>query len=350
MGQEDNDRTKRAFFHDYHDRCVYLITVAVVDRKPLLGKVEGNAERAWITLSETGRAVWREIEQLSLRWPQIRVLQHQIMPDHVHLVLFVTERLPEQWPLGSVVAAWKHACGRAYSEICGLKATAHDCPQQVARLDSGKTAGAGLSSEATFRSPYKPLFSKGYNDSILASRGQLKHMMAYVRDNPRRLLIKRQHSQLFAIHRNLQVAGYRFDAVGNLVLLQRPMVAVHCRRHWSEAEKQAYAQRCLAAGEQGVVLIGAFISKAEKDILHEAQERKRPVVHLQENGFADLYKPVGNDFYACAEGRLLQLAPWPYHNDSRPISREQCTAMNLMAESVANTCESRCSYEKCDLG
>ena len=200
----------------------------------------------------------------------------------------------------------------------------------------GSGEAATAHSYASVRSPYKPLFAKGFNDSILTSRGQLNHMMAYVRDNPRRLLIKRQQSSLFVIHRDLQVAGYRFDAVGNLDLLQRPMVAVHCRRHWSEAERQAYTRQCLSASEQGAVLIGAFISKAEKDILHGAQETKRPVIHLQENGFADLYKPVGNDFYACAEGRLLQLSPWSYHNDSRPISREQCNAMNLMAESIAH--------------
>lgn len=93
----------------------------------------------------------------------------------------------------------------------------------------------------------------------------------------------------------------------------------------------------------------AFISKNEKDVLHGAQETKRPVIHLQENGFADLYKPVGNDFYACAEGRLLQLAPWSYHNDSHPISREQCNAMNLMAETIANSFTSRFSYEKSDM-
>jgi hypothetical protein len=54
-----------------------------------------------------------------------------------------------------------------------------------------------------------------------------------------------------------------------------------------------------------------------------------------ENGFTELYKPVGRAFYSCAGGRLLQLAPWPYHNDSRAINRNQCMELNRMAETLA---------------
>ena len=61
----------------------------------------------------------------------------------------------------------------------------------------------------------------------------------------------------------------------------------------------------------------------------------RPLIHLMENGFPELYKPVGRAFYSCSDGRLLQLAPWPYHNDSRAISRSQCMELNRMAETLS---------------
>ncbi len=104
-----DSRLKRCYDHDYHERCIYLVTVTVDGRQPLLGRVEGTVEKAWIVLSETGRAVWREIEQIPARWPQVKVLQHQIMPDHVHLVLYVTERLPKALPLGNVAFPQRHA-------------------------------------------------------------------------------------------------------------------------------------------------------------------------------------------------------------------------------------------------
>ena len=342
METSTDTKLKRSHWHDYHEPCIYLITVTTVDREPLLGIVEGDAIKARIKLSAIGKVVWHEIEEIPRRYPQVKVMQHQIMPDHVHLVLHVTERLPEALPLGNVVAAWKQACGKAAAPLRdplrNLKAATRD--NQTTRNNPSHD---GLSSEAAFRSPNPaprpcpPLFAKGFNDSILTGQGQLRHMMAYVRDNPRRLLIKRQHSGLFAIHRGIHVAGMAFDAVGNIALLQRPMMAVHCRRRWTEAEQQAYHDRCLAAAESGTVLVGAFISKAEQAIARAIQERRLPLIHLVENGFNDLYKPVGEAFYTTAESLLLQLAPWPYHNDRRSITREQCMELNSMAEQIANS-------------
>lgn len=134
------------------------------------------------------------------------------------------------------------------------------------------------------------------------------------------------------------------DAVGNLALLQRPLMAVHCRRRWTDEERQSYANLCLKASEGGAVLIGAFISKAEQEIAHTAIDHRHPLIHLVENGFPELYKPVGQAFYACAEGRLLLLAPWEYHAGRKVISREQCNALNAMAETIATLyhCQTIC--------
>lgn len=339
----NDNKLKRGYFHDYHSPCIYLITVTVVDRKPLLGQVMGETEHAFIRLTETGKMVERQIYAIPQSHPQVQVLQYQIMPDHVHLVLRVLERLPEQMPIGNVVAAWKQACGRVYSDLLwrDLKASSPD---------TQRNAESPLSREATFRSqektqsntaepqskpPYKPLFSKGYNDSILYGKGQLNRMIAYVKDNPRRLLIKQQHHAFFTIHKQIAIAGMNFDAVGSLSLLQKPMLAVHCHCRWSEEETKSYAEDCLRLANQGAVLVGAFISKAEKAIETAASEKSFPIIRLVENGFNNLYKPVGLDFFACAEGRLLLLAPWPYHNDRHPITRQQCLELNKMAESIA---------------
>lgn len=328
-------KLKRCHNQDYHNPCIYLITVTVEDRKPVLSKVVGNLVQTAVELTEVGRAVKKEIFAMEERYPQVKLLQYQIMPDHVHLILHVKERLPEKLPLGNLVAAWKQACGKAYSALLerDLKAS---------QRDGQDGAYEASSREATFRSqegpkpPYTPLFSKGFNDRILTGRGQLSLMIAYVKDNPRRFLIKQQHHGFFTIHRGLSVAGMHFDAVGNLSLLQKPKVAVHCRRRWKEAEQEAFAEGCLCKAEDGTVLVGAFISKAEKEIAQKANERHFPLIRLVENGFNEFFKPVGQDFYSCAEGRLLLLAPRPYHNDTKVITREQCGQLNAMAEHVSN--------------
>ena len=61
-------------------------------------------------------------------------------------------------------------------------------------------------------------------------------------------------------------------------------------------------------------------------------------VLLRENGFPPLYKPQGESFTACSEGRLLQISLWEYHMQRKTISREQCLQLNRMAEDIANDC------------
>lgn len=158
----DRERTKRSHWHDYREKCIYLITVTVKDRKPMLGVVKGDVNKAWISLSQEGRAVWSEIEALPKRYPQVRVLQHQIMPDHVHLVLYVTKRLPEGLPLGNIIASWKAACSKACTAlsgqtICDLKAATHIDPTLPTYTTSNLPDNAvlRLSSEAAFRSHHQ---------------------------------------------------------------------------------------------------------------------------------------------------------------------------------------------------
>ena len=340
-----NPKLKRSFSHDYHAPSIYLVTVTVVDRKPVLCAVEGSVEAPKVKLTEVGKAVKQEIFVIEKRYPQVKLLFNIIMPDHVHLILHVKEQLPEKLPLGNVVAAWKQACGKAYSALLAkqmLGGSRSDL--KAAHLDGQPTATSLPSREASFSSQpqavktqltYKPLFSPGFNDSILTGRHQLSRMIAYVKDNPRRLLVKRQNREFFAIRRDIMVAGKAFDAVGNIALLQKKLIAVHCHRRWTEAEQAAFTEQCLAAAEKGAVLVGAFISQAEKEIEQAAIENRHPIIRLVENGFNEYYKPIGQDFDSCAEGRLLLLAPWSYHNNSRKITREQCRQLNEMAEMIA---------------
>jgi REP element-mobilizing transposase RayT len=342
-----NIKLKRSFFHDYREPFIYLVTVTVADRKQILCKVEGSVEQPKVVLTEVGKAVKREIFAIEKRYPQVRVIFNVIMPDHVHIILRVLEQLPEHLPLGNIVAAWKQACGKAYSALLvkqtfhGLKAVGRGTYGDLKAAHSDRQEASLTSSTASFSSQqttppsYQPLFSKGFNDSILTGKHQLQHMLAYVKDNPRRLLIKRQCRELFAIRRGILVAGTKFDAVGNIALLQKQLMAVHCRRKWSDAEQKDYAEQCISAAEKGVVLVGAFISKEEKAIEQTAMERHLPIIRLVENGFDELFKPIGQDFDFCAEGQLLLLAPWPYHSKNRKITREQCRLLNEMAEMIA---------------
>ena len=88
--------------------------------------------------------------------------------------------------------------------------------------------------------------------------------------------------------------------------------------------------------EQGAVLVTPSISPGEKAVTRAAFEAGHRVILLLENGLGEFAKPGGRLFDACAEGRLLLLAPWEHHTDQRAIKRQQCEALNAMAHTIAN--------------
>ena len=67
------------------------------------------------------------------------------------------------------------------------------------------------------------LFAPGYNDKLLLRQGQLERWLDYLHDNPRRLLMKREHPDLFRVQRGLTVGAQQFSAIGNRFLLERPI-------------------------------------------------------------------------------------------------------------------------------
>ena len=166
-------------------------------------------------------------------------------------------------------------------------------------------------------------------------QGQLQRWLDYLHDNPRRLLMKREHPDLFRVQRGLMVAGQQFSAIGNRFLLERPVrLQVRCSRSLTEEQIAAETARFLSEARRGAVLVSPSISKGEKTIMRAAFNEGLPLIVLQENGFTDLAKPGGQRMEACASGQLLLLAPWQHHNEQLTIRRSQCLSLNEMARLI----------------
>lgn len=325
-GEKKPSMQRRCVGHDYTARRMYMVTMVTEGRKPLFGKVMGHSEvvehlpeAPHIELSPLGEAIERIWQTIGGHHPEVKVVALQMMPDHLHAILFVKEKMEK--PLGKVLLGVKHACNKAFREIMPAKFVA------MAQQHAGQSRDNGL------------LFAKGFNDQILLREGQLERWMTYLKDNPRRLLMKRENPELFRVQRNLSFAGLQFSAIGNRFLLERPLkIQVQCSRSISEADLQEKLGACLQAARQGAVLVSPAISKGEKTIMRAAFEEGLPLIYLQENGFTDLAKPGGKRMDACAKGQLLILAPWEHHNEKKTIKRGQCQQLNEMARTI---CEGR---------
>ncbi len=317
-GEKIPSMQRRSDQHDYTSKCFYLVTLTVEGRRPLLGELTGQVDtEAGVALSDLGRAVSEAWSAISSHYPQVAVIAQQVMPDHFHGILFFRENT-DGLHLGHVIRGFKAATNRAYRELFPSL-----CAATLSQSTIEGRKGPGL------------LWSKGYNDRILYNYYQLDRWKAYLRDNPRRLLVKHQHPEFFRVQRNLQYGSLSFSAIGNRFLLDHPVkLQVQCSRRLTlEALEQKKAD-LLSAAAQGAVLVSPAISPGEKAIMRAAFDAGYPLIILQENGFTDLAKPGGARFDACARGQLLLLAPWEHHNERLVIRRDQCLQLNEMARRI----------------
>ena len=246
--------------------------------------------------------------------------------DTYMLTLAVEGRMPLFGKhLGLIVRGFKAGCTKAWWRLTGVEA-----PGTAAE------AGRATVPEVFTSVKNRSLFEAGYNDKILMHEGQLDNWKAYLDDNPRRLLVKRQNPGLFTVLHDMELAGRRCQIVGNRFLLDVPdKMAVIVHRRYTDEENARWREEWLACGERGGVLVSAAIAPKEKEVLREAMNRGYRIILLRENGFPKPYKPSGESFDACSEGRLLQISPWEYHMEKRVITRAQCLELNAMAERIA---------------
>ncbi len=308
----------------------------------------------------------------------LKVLAQKVMPDHVHLVIQVLEPLPRS--IGAVVRGFKSGCTMVYKREFlgggenaagvhggfgaggrgGLEGGVHGegagpgvygglgggwigGGENAAGVRGGEAGsgvhggfGAGVhggmdggahGGEAEALVQFGRIFAAResiwqqdpayYHERILHAPGQLRRMIDYVKDNPRRLWLKRHNPDLFRLHRRTDVGGLQFTSLGNHFLLEWPdRQMVEMSRSATDGQIQERLQQVLAAAHNGAITYTAAISKGEKLIARTLREQGYPLVVLLNDGFPaegsrheHFYKPGGVYFEACSRGQLLLLEP-----------------------------------------
>lgn len=303
---------RRKAGHDYCSVCMYMITICVAGRRPVLGTLRDSDsmhERTWVETSAVGTEVHRQWKRLKDVFPQVQPLWIQVMPDHVHGILYVKDRLSR--PLGHVVSYFKARCTAAMRELSSY----------------GETESRNNTA----------LWEQGFNDRILKGAGQLDRWVNYLKDNPRRLWVKRHHREWFTARHGVTIGKWSASIMGNQFLLDSPdKMQVQCSRRLSEQEISALGDFVLEKAANGTIIVSPCISPGEKIIMKRVFDAGFFQIILLENGFSPMSKPHGRQFDACAEGRLLLVAPWEYHGDRRAITRSQCLELNELAAMIVN--------------
>ena len=327
---------RRCLDHDYTGRCIYLLTLVTEGRRPLFGRLEGKSDaipgsddQPRVVLSELGQEVQRNFYDIEKRYPEIRVVALQMMPDHLHGIVFVEEKMDQH--LGQAISGFKAGCNKSYRRIV----LGQDVPSVVALPQQTKRQRPPRS---TYDRNHGLLFASGYNDRILLRAGQLERWLNYLADNPRRLLAKREHPDLFKVRFGIEVAGQKYAAIGNRFLLERPLKRqVQCSRSLSDEEIEATVSQYLKEAQAGAVLVSPSISEGEKRVMRAALNAHLPLIFLSPISFTPFTKPGGEFIEACAHGDLLILAPWENRTTTQRLSRQECLALNEMARTLCTS-------------
>ena len=121
-GEKKPSMLRRCVGHDYSQRQIYMVTMVTEERRPLFGQItghseapanDGNAPR--IALTELGQRVHDEWWGIPRYYPQIEILALQMMPDHLHGIIFIREQMEKD--LSRVIRGFKTGCNRAYREL-----------------------------------------------------------------------------------------------------------------------------------------------------------------------------------------------------------------------------------------
>ena len=86
-----NRISPRAQRYDYTSPGMYFVTIVTKDRQYFFGNIASDLNPV-LQLSEIGRACEQEVQQTPIRRPHVVLDSYIIMPNHVHLLLFVGTR------------------------------------------------------------------------------------------------------------------------------------------------------------------------------------------------------------------------------------------------------------------
>ncbi len=267
----------RAPWHDYKAKAIYHITLLKREGVEPFGRLSGDPRiepgklgSSYILASPIGTAIKTALKENFGNCSSIRLYQYALMPDHLHLILAVSEPLDET--LGRKIAAFKVAVNK----LSGI--------EQV--------------------------FQKGFNDQIIGPNRSLNSIFRYLRENAHRLAVRHSRPSFFKRLQNIQIGGHWYNAYGNLHLMLNPFKEhVFIPDNCPSTSGAPVISRWLHCAVNGGILVSPFTTPEERALRLEAENLGGRIILLTNKNFSERDKPTGHDFRLCEQGRLLILTP-----------------------------------------
>lgn len=310
-----------------------FITIVVEPRRPLFGAVRG----AKLVKTPLGEEVEKTLVFLAFRVPGLRLYKYVVMPDHVHLRVYLEKGLDEPLVvLGGFVRRFKTWTTRWWKQQAGLAA-----------LDGRASCGGVGRPES--RAPLGGLWQQGYHDWICKSREMIDAVERYIDYNPLKYELRWNQPGFLAIHEPL--AAWRLSpdefwrGIGAVGLLdgELPCVALRISRKLTSRQIDEAVRR-IAAKVGDYVFVGGWISPGEKavrDLL--LGDPRGKIVQILPSALPHDYKVGSMWLEAIRDRRAAIIARG---NDEVEFSRAACLDLNAEAVKLAQGDRDRAVYWK----
>ena len=128
---------------DYSSIQAYFVTAVAAGRERIFSCINGRGQ---IELLPTGKIVQQHIEALAAHYECVQVQKYVIMPDHIHIIIFIGQSDERKRPsINQIMAAFK----------------------------------AGVSREIG-----RPIWQRSYYDHIIRSQSDYDEVWQYIENNP----------------------------------------------------------------------------------------------------------------------------------------------------------------------
>ena len=174
----------RAWWHDY-DGGAYFITICTENREHYFGEIEDGK----MVLSEIGEYTSQCIEQITQHNPYAEIPMYVIMPNHLHLIVFIVETVhaPSQNTQNNnpTVDETVHAPSLQSNR---WKDNAVDKEMQLISKQKGRlsTAIGGLKSAVTHFANQTPdyfAWQSRFYDRIVRNQPEMNRIATYIENN-----------------------------------------------------------------------------------------------------------------------------------------------------------------------
>ena len=263
--------------YDYSRGAAIFITFAVAGRAKVFGSVDDSGR---LLYSPAGMAALSTLSIEERRRDDIIVEKSVIMPDHVHLRLYIKPGMDR--PLAKLAQF-----------INNFK-----------RWTKFGSAKIGVEFE----------WERGYHDRLCLSREIIELADKYIENNPLKWHLMHGHPPPLKVLEPIsspRIPGDEWwSAAGAIELLapERKICAIRLSRRIPGKDYSTVVARLMTAVDKGFVFAGTFISPCEREVARALIARGAPMIKAVPDPLALVYRPKGDEPRQFAEGRLLLLS------------------------------------------